>query len=233
MPREQDTTKADYYRQSYSRLQRSGLQGFGNSLLDWFLIRELRKAKSLRWLELGASSGEFTQKLLPRIQFSSYLAVDLEPGKSNPQLHQDISKNKALTFLKANAEHLPLQNNSADVTFSTCLLAHVQEPQEVMKEALRVTSQEDGLIVFAMPTDPGLLNQFAKRIVTYPTMRRMNIPYPEYIYAIEHRNPVHNLIAIGNRVFGPDLKVRYFPGIFPGWNLNLVALLVFQKRRFR
>lgn len=224
-----DSTRSKYYRESYSITQRSGVQGFGNSLLDWFLIRELKQATALKWLELGAASGEFTRKLLPQIQFESYLAVDLHPGKANPQLQAELARDSRVRFLQANAESLPIPDNSADVTFSTCLLAHVDQPEEVMREALRVTRQENGLIVFALPTDPGLLNQLAKRIVTYPTMKRMGIKNPDYLYALEHRNPVHNLLAIGNKVLGPGRKVKNFPGIFPGWNLNLIALLTVRR----
>lgn len=224
-----EATKARYYQGIYSRLQRSGVQGLGNSLLDWFLIRELKIARALRWVELGAASGEFTRKLLPKIQFSSYIAVDLHPGNANPKLHLEVSKDERVTFLQANAEALPLGNSSADVTFSTCLLAHVDQPEEVMREALRVTTQKKGLIIFALPTDPGLLNQLVKRIVTYPRMRRLGISNPEYLYAIEHKHPIHNILAIGNEVFGSDYTVRYFPGILPGWNLNLIALLIVRK----
>ena len=48
----------DYYSNSYTVIQRTGFQGWGNSLIDRLIERKVNRKEGMRILELGASSGE-------------------------------------------------------------------------------------------------------------------------------------------------------------------------------
>lgn len=81
----------EYYLEHYSKVQRSGVQGLGNRLMDKTLAKIIKKSyQGGSVLELGAASGEFTQFLFDRMTFDSYTALDLEPGRGNPKLKQQL-----------------------------------------------------------------------------------------------------------------------------------------------
>jgi len=224
----------EYYRNYYSSIQRQKLQGLGSRLTDISLMKTL--AKLLRnlndplILELGASSGEFTEIALKTLPYKKYFALDLNPGLANPELYATVKRNNPdIEFITGNAEKLPYEENSFDICFSTCLLAHVNDPEKVMSEALRVT-KKGGFVVFLLPTDPGFANQLVKKLITYPSMRKSGIQHPEYIYSQEHKNPIHNIIAISRHVYEPYFKrFAYRPFFVPGWNINLWLKIVVKK----
>lgn len=220
-----------YYKNFYSSIQRQNIQGMGNNLTDTSLMKTLAKLSKTQIdpiiLELGASSGEFTQKALKRLKFKKYFALDLNPGLANPNLYESITlENPNLQFISGDAQQLPYQDNFFDICFSTCLLAHVDNPEKVMSEALRVTKL-GGFIVFLLPTDPGFANQLVKRLVTYPSMRKLGISNPEYVYSQEHKNPIHNILAIAKHVYAHSFqKFAYRPFYSPSWNLNLWVKII-------
>ena len=224
-----------YYKAVYSDAQKRGVQGFGGSLADGSLLNELSKHRSDKILELGAGSGEFTQKAVESLVHRSYVATDLKPERANPalarRLKQEAGQDESLEFIRADAQALPFEDGIFDLVFSTCLLAHVDSPTDVIRESLRVL-QADGTLVFLMPTDPGLLNQFIKRILTYPKLRKMGVMNPQYIYSLEHKNPIHNLIAANKYVsLGGQIRIKYRPFLLPSWNLNLWLLCVIKKAK--
>lgn len=134
-----------------------------------------------------------------------------------------------MRFLSQDAQKLNFSDNTFDLVFSTCLLAHVDDPEKVMREAIRVT-RPGGNIIFLAPTDPGIFNQVIKTLWTYPMMRRDGVLYPDYVYSKEHKNPIHNLLAIA-RLLGQSInvKIKYRPFSVKSWQLNLWVLLQFVK----
>lgn len=221
----------EYFARNYSRVQRSGLTGLGNSWMDASLLRVLAQRQHAKVLELGASSGEFTAKVLNRLQVQEYFLTDIEPGNTNPNFFSALVERfeQNLTVAKANAESLQFEDDCFDLTFSTCLLAHVHDPSSVIREAIRVT-KNGGHIIFLMPTDPGLMNQLVKRVITYPRMRRQGIAMPRYIYALGHVHPFHNLLArLRFECQGYRLNVSYRPFFLRSWNLNLWAIASIEK----
>jgi hypothetical protein len=70
---------------------------------------------------------------------------------------------------------------------------------------------------------------------TYRKLRRQGVADPRYFYAMQHRNPVHNILAVLNRTFAQDgsdafsATARFLPLRVPSWNLN--PLVVFHVRK--
>lgn len=220
-----------YFRSNYAKIQRSGVTGLGNAWADQSLLKTLRKSTHSKVLELGASSGEFSAKALKRLRPEQYVMSDISPGNTNPaflaRLKESFPKN--LSVIEADAQSLPLANETFDLTFSTCLLAHVLDPSAVIREALRVT-KIGGTVVFLLPADPGIANQMLKRIVTYPRMRNQGIADPDFLYAIGHSHPFHNLLArLRFELKGFRWQTRYHPFLIPSYNLNLWAIVSIRK----
>ena len=216
-------TLDDYYRNSYGSVQRGGINAWGNRLMDSRLLRALSTVDSREVLELGASSGEFTQLAMEHLNASKYIASDLHPGVSSPENIDNLVGlyGTRLQFLTADATYLPFDDSSFSLTFSTCLLAHVNSPSEVIREAIRVT-RAGGNVFFLIPCDPGFMNQAIKQLITYPRMRRRGLRQPEYVYALEHPNPVHNILALlRHQADGHHLHLRFHPFGWKSWQFNL------------
>jgi ubiquinone/menaquinone biosynthesis C-methylase UbiE len=152
------------------------------------------------------------------------VALDLRELSDNTYLDQmgKIFSDK-LKFVAGNAEDLQFDSNSFDRVFSTCLLHHVDEPLNVLMEARRVTII-GGQIVYVLPTDPGILNQLIKRLVSYPALRRFTEYDPAFLYSLEHKNHVGGLIRLIKFIYEEDdIKITYYPFRWPSWNLNLAV----------
>ena len=54
-----------------------------------------------------------------------------------------------LNFLNADLEKLPFQNNKFDLTYSAYVLEHLDNPEKVLNEAIRVTKQGGNIILIA------------------------------------------------------------------------------------
>ena len=214
-----------YYRDQYSDTQRSGVQGWGNSLIDRLIERECDRSPGDRILEIGAASGEHLHWADRTIPWGEYVALDLRPGETNPSLARALEISSAVRFQRGSAEEIPFPDGSFDVCLSTCVLAHVSDPEAVFRELRRVT-KVGGNITVGMPCDPGVVNRIVKALVTYPTMKRAGIADPRLQYAREHINGIGNLIALAEHVFAQDAtRLRYFPLPVRSWNLNLAVVL--------
>jgi ubiquinone/menaquinone biosynthesis C-methylase UbiE len=173
-------------------------------------------------LEIGAGQGEHLAFLSYEPK-SEYILLDLRKISDHSYL-EDISlnfKNKIKSVV-GNAEQIPFDENYFDRTFSTCLLHHVSDPLAVLLEARRVT-KVGGEIVFAIPTDPGFLNQLVKKLVSYRALSKLTTYKPELFYALEHRNHIGGILALIKFAFQNDeIKIKYGPFRISSWNLNLV-----------
>lgn len=212
-----------YYSENYTQAHRQGIQGIGNSLVDLAVERFARRRPNAEILEIGASSGEQFKFVKQDPTISTYVALDLLPGVSNPDLAKSLRRSGGLVFTAADAAQLPFPDATFDLVVSTCVWAHVVKPECVLRELRRVT-KKSGRIVLCMPCDPGVVNCLAKVLITYRQMRKAGIKEPKLSYAREHINPIHNLIELTRHVFASDkLKMHYFPFNVPSWNLNLLV----------
>lgn len=135
-----------------------------------------------------------------------------------------------MTSVTGDVQSLPFADASFDQVISTCLLAHVMEPERALQEVRRVT-RTGGSIVIGLPTDPGLANRSIKQLVTYRSMRRAGVLDPRLSYAREHRNGVSNLLTLIRHTFREDeVHEHYFPFRVPSWNLNLAVTVEVLRR---
>jgi ubiquinone/menaquinone biosynthesis C-methylase UbiE len=227
----------EYYKKFYTSSQREGLQGCGNELTSSSLLKKVVKFKERDVLELGAGSGEFTKIALSKARFRSYLALDLRLGAANTELVKELQERykgdpatNQFAFVEGDAQKLSFPEEKFDLVFSTCLLAHVDDPEGVIREAIRVT-KTGGSVLFLAPTDPGFANQTVKKLWTYPMLRKRGDSNPEYSYAKEHKNPIHNILAIAKTLSKyHSLKIHYRPFFLSSWNVNLWTVIEIAKK---
>ena len=225
-----------YYSNIYRNLQRTGLQGWGNSLIDKLIEKSIKRSENMDIIELGASSGEHLTFVPKDPPWQKYICLDIAPGKSNPERYIELTEGNPppflnLSFVQANAEKIPFQDESFDLVLSTCLLAHVREPEQVLGEMRRV-AKNNGQIVIGLPADPGILNRLVKFFITYPKMKRMGIQNPHLEYAREHINAIGNLIPLIKATFESDkLRLKFFPFRLHTWNFNLAIIIVCSVKK--
>ena len=210
---------------AYFKIQRSGLQGLGNSMIDRGVEQSLFYTKSLSMIEIGASSGEHLDFVNDLSLIKRYVALDLFPRVTNPALSFQLETLIPIEFVQGDAEKLPFSDNEFDVALSMCVLAHVNNPETVLQELRRVT-RGGGQIAIGMPCDPGMINRLIKGLVTYRVMRRNGVENPKLSYARDHRNAIGNLIELTRHVFYEDkLRISYRPFRLRSWNLNLFCVI--------
>lgn len=210
-----------YYRDTYKQVLFSGgAQGAGTWLFEKSLEAHWRDRSPSRTLELGAGSGEHLPFVL-NIPKNEYVALDLHPNRAGsiPEVSEEMSE--VLNLVEGDAHSIPFPNDYFDRVSSTCLMHHVHEPLAVFYEMRRVV-RPGGEIAVVLPTDPGLLNQMVKRLVTYRRIRSSTANRPQLIYAMEHPNHVGALVELAKHVFASDkVRFRYRPFFLPSWNSNL------------
>jgi hypothetical protein len=61
-------------------------------------------------------------------------------------------------------------------------------------------------------------------------LRKLGDSNPEFSYAKEHKNPIHNIIAIAKHVSRSHrIKFLYRPFFIASWNLNLWTIVHIEK----
>lgn len=224
-----------YYRDLYKVSQRTGIQGFGNSLIDR-RIRVLRRHIHNQqgcWpekvAELGSSSGEHLD-FEPWDSFGTWVGIDLRPGLTDPSHLSAVLKSGRVLAVAGDVEALPFPDDSFDQVVLTCVLHHLSNPEQCLREARRIL-RPGGTFILAMPTDPGIVNRAIKTLITYPQMKRAGDPRPKLSYAREHRNHVGSLIELLQFTFSEDSsKLSFWPLKFlQSWNLNLIVTFSARK----
>lgn len=227
-----------WYSEVYSNVfYGAGGSGFGSRYFHKKLRRvmDAKKVKFGKIIEVGAGHLEFLSSNLD-LEFGEYTAVDkTDYQTSNKEQFDCLFSNfdNNIKFVNAPAENLPFPSNSFDLGFSTCLLHHVDDPIAVMLELHRVV-RVGGRIIWAMPTDPGILNRLTKTLLTYPQIKKYTDYDPKIFYAVEHRNHVMALSTILQFLHRDDLlQFKYLPLRLKSWNFNLMVIASIVKRTDR
>jgi ubiquinone/menaquinone biosynthesis C-methylase UbiE len=215
----------DFYTNSYANylfgksIQASGISYFEKSLEK----RSKLKLNLNSQLELGSGSGEHLP-YVKQIPEKEYICLDLSLPRTDAYLKSSHPQlQKIVKFIQGDAEELPFKAEVFEKVTGTCLLHHVSDPLAVLLEARRVT-KTGGEICFIIPTDPGLLNQWVKRLISYRRMKKFTNHKPELILALDHINHVGGLLELCRFVFKEDeLHIDYLPFRIKSWNLNLIA----------
>lgn len=107
-------------------------------------ILEIRRIAtgSKRILDLGC--GEGTRLGLLKTN-AEKVGVDI----NDYAINKAVKKYSGVEFLKADIEKLPFEKESFDLVYSVFVLEHVRQPEELLKEAVRVLKKGGTLIIGA------------------------------------------------------------------------------------
>ncbi len=122
-------------------------QEVGQRLLERL---ELIKLEPSRIIDVGAGTGQLSSELARRYKGSEVIAVDLAPKMLN-QARQRLSMTARWfgkqRFLCADADHLPLADNSVEMIFSNFAIQWCSDLDQTFGEFQRVL-KPDGLLLF-------------------------------------------------------------------------------------
>ena len=165
-------------------------------------------------LEIGGGTGEHLDFV--RHTYDEYFVTDLKL----PVLKSEWSANPKIRIQEANAEALPFEDRSFDRVISTCLLHHVEKPETVLNEILRVLKPA-GVATIFLSCDPGIAVRVLRAISTARNARKEGYKGYELMIARDHRNHVGSLLQMVRFTFrGRSQDKRFFPFRIPSWNLN-------------
>jgi phosphatidylethanolamine/phosphatidyl-N-methylethanolamine N-methyltransferase len=167
-----------------------------------------------RVLEIGAGTGEHLDFV--KHEYDEYLLTDIR----KPILAGPWTNNPKILCIEANAETLPFEDQSFDRIICTCLLHHVERPEKVLDEILRLLKL-DGKVMIYLTCDPGLMTRLVRRLTTHRAAEKAGYRGFELLMAREHRNHIGSLLTLIKFVFRDrQVKIKWVPFLFPSWNLN-------------
>jgi phosphatidylethanolamine/phosphatidyl-N-methylethanolamine N-methyltransferase len=175
-------------------------------------------------LEVGVGTGEHLEYV--GHHFVEYHMLDRNPDMLYLAGERHRSDRRPLHYLVGCVERLPFSDGSVDRLIATHVLEHVYKPHEVLREWNRVL-KPGGAMSILIPTDPGLAWRIGRALVNRPAVQRMGLPY-DYFMALEHVNPVNNLVAFLEYYF-PKARRRWWPFRIASMDLNLFYAFHWSK----
>jgi ubiquinone/menaquinone biosynthesis C-methylase UbiE len=156
-------------------------------------------------LEIGGGTGEHLEFILH--SYKKYFLTDLK----KPILDSNLVPNPKVVCLQANAEALPSPAHSFDRVIATCLLHHVEKPEQVLSEILRVLKPEGSATIF-LSCDPGALVRVIRSFTTAHNVKKEGFSGYKLMVARDHRNHVGSLLHMERFIFRyRKQKISYFP----------------------
>ena len=217
-----------FYRDYYAKIICGSVSGGGLgkkavASTHRYMERNFSGRHFSRVLELGGGNGEHLNYVLHG--FDSYTLIDLRQA----QLEDSHKQDPRIIPIVANAECLPVDDNSIDRVIVTCLLHHVDHPEIVLQEIDRVLSNNGTATIF-LSCDPGFVVRFLRKLTTERTARSLGFRGYDLMNARDHRNHVSSLLILIRYVFRHSrIQENWMPFRLPFWNLNGYLVLTILK----
>lgn len=213
----------EYYRSYYQSVHSCGSTGLANDRLQIDIEAPHHRSHFGRVLELGA--GNLGHVGHVRHAFDTYIAADI---RTPPDLAGwsvldtfETLPDSGRWFAEVDAQDLPFHDASFDRLVTSCLLMHLDRPEEALAEWRRVV-RSGGTLDLLIPCDPGLAVRTYRMLFSRPKSRRLGFDQFDLVNALDHKRPVNSLVVLAREVFRDDrLATDWYPFRFvPSWNLN-------------
>jgi phosphatidylethanolamine/phosphatidyl-N-methylethanolamine N-methyltransferase len=212
----------DFYDNYYSTLANEGNIGGYHRHTHKIMEKKFKPSDCFPiTLEIGAGSGEHFEFV--NHGFDTYYQSDIRENQLQ-------SEDKRIIHLVCDAVDVPLEDSSCDRVLVTCLLHHLADPMEALIEMRRLVKL-GGIVTILIPSDPGLLFRFLRRISSERKLKKMGFTFGKLLHAVEHRNHVQSLREQVEFVFARDeVTLKSWPiPLKRAWNLNLLYIYNIKK----
>lgn len=209
----------DYYLSNYKRINISGdISNVVTKLMHRFLENGRDSIPFEKVLEVGALNGEHTHFV--NHEFSQYYVTDIR----NPsQTTIDYLSKRGFTFRFADVENLPFEDAYFDRVISTCLLHHLENPEQGISEILRVV-KSGGTVDILVPNDPSFIYS-ASWFVTTGIRALLKRKFRES-YTNRKSEHIKDLKSIEISLFALNnynlIEKKHFPNVFKWKNLAVL-----------
>lgn len=223
--RELNTSSVEYFRSAYDDVMYSGIVGFYSRMTHRIMERPFRGRNYKRVLEVGAGQGQHFNFVQCNIE--EYLESDLDSElKIYSRNNENVSRYERITLDAQNLDCF--SDESFDRVIATCLLAHLDFPENALLEWKRVT-KVGGVITIYVPTEPGMLLRLTRGVVMVPKSKKFGQDHLAVVYR-DHRNHYPMMRTLIEVVFsGNQIKRKRFPLPFLGWNFNFFEIFQITK----
>ena len=136
---------ANYYDNA---IKKNLLQKFWHSRRFVQEKKYLKTIDARQILDVGCNSGTFTKQIYNVLPESKIYGIDI----SQNAISYAEQKYKNISFSVAWAEKLPFKENSFDLATCFEVLEHVDEPDKIIREMLRVLRKKGNMIII-VPTE--------------------------------------------------------------------------------
>ena len=197
--------------------------GSSNSSLFFALMHRLIESKEnlfnlndfSKTLEIGAGSGQHFKYV--NHSYTIYINSDIR----FPQKDQNFGPG----FIQIDAHSTPFKDESLDRVLSTCVLAHMQNPEQALSEWKRIV-KHGGVLNFLVPCEPGLLLRFFRYFSTARKSKKLGYEGYGLCLAREHIIYFLQLDTLISYIFRNDqINRKFFPFRFiKSWNLNFFVI---------
>ena len=212
-----------FYRTYYQQVLRTGVVGQAQDRTHTALERRAPADSHFSSvLEVGAGTGEHFSFV--RHGFDSYLETDIRASET-----RQGGPDPRRSFQVANAEQLPFEDEQFDRLIATCLLLHLPNPEDALRDWRRVTRPK-ALLSLLVPCDPGAFVRATRQVLTVPAVRRSGFQGYKLFNARDHRNHVGAVDRLIRYTYRADsVETFRYPFRVPSWNLN--AFFVYNITR--
>ena len=213
----------NWYSDSYKKCYYSGKLGLVWTMVHKTMERKYNKRIDLfRIIEVGSGQGQHFKFV--NHSFSHYLLTDIRP-----HLFPKFSDSRIETKF-ADASNLDfILDGSYDRLIATCLLAHLDKPQEALLEWKRVVRKGGALTIY-VPPEPGFLVRCIRKFFIWPKSKKLGLKNPELVAYLEHRNHYPMMRSLIKDTFQYDEVSKFrFPIKFLPWNLSVFDIYHIKK----
>lgn len=214
----------EYFASDYQEVMYTGVIGFYSKLTHKLMDWPFRNRRTPIVLEVGAGAGQHAHYALT--EFDTYYLTDVSLEVINERRIAD----PRIIAMVADAEKLDsFDSDSVDRVVATCLLAHLTNPEEALREWRRVV-KPDGTISIYVPAEPGMLLRLLRHTAVAPKSRKLGNDHLAIVYR-HHRNHYPSMRMLIRSVFmGDTVKRKRFPTRLLGWNFSLFEIYHVTKR---
>tara|TARA_B100001123_G_C15155861_1_gene965460 strand:- start:397 stop:1062 length:666 start_codon:yes stop_codon:yes gene_type:complete len=197
----------------------TGLLGFTMRYCHRQLEKFDRRKKYSKVLEIGAGSAPHIDYL--KHEYDEYFIAET----SNSAL-ETYKENKNIKAFHYDGSKLPFEDNLFDRIIISHCLEHINNPEPFLFEMMSKL-KKDGVLSISLPTDPGQLWRFGRKIIKYFILKKtykVSSEEYEYINATEHVNSIFNLISLIRYNFKGQISERFLP-----FKIKLVDINLFYN----
>jgi phosphatidylethanolamine/phosphatidyl-N-methylethanolamine N-methyltransferase len=214
----QEVFYRDYYQESRGALSKgmfSILWKYPHKVIERNYISNENKVI----VELGVGFGEhvdFVQR-----PWNDYVAVDL--NLREPLLKR-FQTDSTVKLIQADAQKTDLPDNFADRLIATCLITHLENPEQALCEWNRLC-KDRGKISIYMPCEGGILLKIFRKLVSSQKAKKQGFQGYSLFILREHINSYYRIDGLVKELFhSHQITVRRRPFPFLSWNLNLFSI---------